>query len=159
MFDTILGLPLHVLLVHAVVVLLPLVALATAWWAWRPPTDAGERVGWAVVGANLVLTIVTWVTAQAGEALQRRLGGGVAIDHGAMGRDLTWFALGLTAAAALLQLTRRAGGSRGPSATTPARLSGVLVVLVAAATVVWTVRTGHSGSSAAWSQIVQNTGK
>jgi hypothetical protein len=64
-------------------------------------------------------------------------------------------ALGLTAAAVLVQLSRgagdRAGGRRGATAT--------LVTLVSLLVLVWTIRVGHTGAVAVWGTIVENTGK
>ena len=49
MFDTIAGLPIHALVVHGVVVLLPLMAIATLVWAFRPQAGAGSGMpSWPV---------------------------------------------------------------------------------------------------------------
>ncbi|QGN57985.1 DUF2231 domain-containing protein [Nostocoides sp. HKS02] len=162
MFDTIFGLPVHALVVHAVVVLLPLVAIVTVWWSARPA--ATRRTGWLVVAADAAVTVVTWVAAQSGEALQRRLGGTVARAHGELASALPWMALALTVAAVLVQLTRQdpaeaPGEAPGMGPRLPGRVTAPLVGVVALVAVVWTVRVGHSGATAVWAEIVRNTGK
>jgi predicted membrane protein DUF2231 len=153
-FDTIAGLPVHVLVIHGVVVLLPLMALVTVAWAWWP--NGSMRLGWAVVAANAAVAAMTLVAKQSGEALQRRLSlpgePPVAADHQAIAQFLPWFALALFLAALLVQLVRQG------SAHIPARLTGVATAVIALAVVVWTVRAGHSGSDAVWGEIVRNTG-
>lgn len=155
MFDTIAGLPVHALVVHAVVVLLPLMALLTLLWTWRPGTSA--RLGWGVVAANAGIALTTLVAKQSGERLQARLSQPgeppVAADHQAIAQFLPWLALALAVASVLVQLLRR--GSAGM----PGRLTAALTAVVALAVIVWTVRTGHSGSEAVWGDIVRNTSR
>jgi hypothetical protein len=168
-FDTVLGLPVHALVVHGVVVLLPLLTLVTVWWAWRPP--AGRDVGWLVVAADLAVTVLTWVAQRSGEALQARLGGQVARDHAQIAKWLPWLALALAASAVLVQVARGPGRTAGmPGRVTAAqatraaaalrtRVTGALATVVAVGALVWTVRTGHSGTEAVWGGIVGSTGK
>jgi len=140
MFDRILGLPVHVLVNHAVVVLLPLMALLTVVVAVRG--DLRERYSWWVLAGNVVVAGLTLVAKQSGEALQASLGGQVAKDHAALGTLLPWFALFLVLTSAGVGVTRR-NRSLGPVAV-------VLTVIAAAVAVVWTVRTGDSGARAVW---------
>ena len=105
MFDTIAGLPLHPLVVHAVVVLLPLMALLTVVVAVRK--NLREQFSWWVVGANGVIFLTTLVAKEAGESLQKSLGGQVAQEHGELGSVLPWFALFLTLASAATAVANR----------------------------------------------------
>lgn len=149
MFDTILGLPVHVLVVHGVVVLLPLTALVTLAWAfWH---DADRLVGMAVVVANAGVTAMTFVAKESGQELQARLGGQIAEEHAEIADMLPFFALALLFASVLVQALR----SR--DIRVPQRLPGVLTAVVALVAVVWTVRTGHSGSEAVWGEVVRQT--
>ena len=148
-FDTILGLPVHVLVVHGVVVLLPLTALVTLAWAfWH---DAPRLVGLAVVVANAGVTAMTFVAKESGQALQARLGGQIAEEHAEIADVLPFFALALLFASVLVQALR----SR--DIRVPQRLPGVLTAVVALVAVVWAVRTGHSGSEAVWGEVVRQT--
>jgi glucan phosphoethanolaminetransferase (alkaline phosphatase superfamily) len=148
-FDTISGLPVHVLVVHAVVVLLPLMALVTIAVAVRRRWRSGAP--W-VVAANAVVVALAYVAKESGAALQRRLqqfDAGVAKEHGEQGNLLWFFALGLLAAAVLVWLTSRS-----------ARLVPVAVVvavLAGGAAGTWTYLTGESGARAVWGETVTNT--
>jgi len=150
MFDTVLGLPVHTLVVHLVVVLLPLMALVTMVVAivprWR------QRIAWLVVVADAGMVLVTFVARQSGLALQSQLGGRIAQEHAAIGINLIWFAIGLLAASVVVALARR---SRGGGA----RLAAVLALVAAVLTTWWTIRVGHTGADAVWKGIVQRTNK
>jgi hypothetical protein len=149
-FDTVFGLPVHVLVVHGVVVLLPLMTVVTTVWAFLP--RASRVVGWAVVVANAGTAAMAFVAKESGQELQARLGGQVAQEHAEIADLLPFFALALLLASALVQ------GLRTRDMQVPERLPAVLTLVVAAATLYWAVRTGHSGSEAVWSGIVQQTG-
>ena len=148
MFDTVLGLPVHALVVHGVVVLLPLMALVTIVVALVPRL---RFLAWPVVVADAGIVAMTFVARESGEALQERLGGSqVAAEHAALGRNVIWFALGLLVASVIVAT------ARGSRRILPA---GVVTVVAGALVVIWTVRTGHSGSEAVWAEIVSNTNK
>ena len=149
MFDTVLGLPVHVLVVHAVVVGLPLMALVTAVVAFMPTLRL--RLAWPVAAADAGMVARTFVARESGEQLQRRLGGQVAQEHAALGRNLIWFALLVFAAAVAVALTR---GSRRPGRTT---VAGAVGVVAAALAIWWTVLAGHIGALAVWQGPVPST--
>lgn len=140
MFDTILGLPVHPLVVHAVVVLLPLMAVLTVVAALRP--RAHERFAWWVVAGNAAVFGMTLVARESGLWLRGALGGQVAREHADLGNVLPWFSLLLVVTSAGLALARR----RRPLRT----IAVTLTVLAAVAAVAWTVRTGDSGARAVW---------
>jgi uncharacterized membrane protein len=144
-FDSIAGLPLHPLVVHAVVVLLPLTALATIAVAlrrsWRPA--AGP-----VAIAAAAMVVVSFVAKESGEALQRSRsalmanGQLVAEDHGAKGSLVPLVALALLVAAALVWFA-----GRRPALNVPAI---VLAVVVGLGTIAWCVVVGDSGARSVW---------
>ena len=140
MFDTITGLPVHALVLHIVVVLLPLLGVVTIVVVvrrqWR------ERYTWWVAAANGAMFLTTLVTKESGEALQRSLGGQVAREHGELGSILPLFALVLALATAVTALTSR-NRALGP-------ISVIVSILAAVAAVYWTVRTGDAGTRAVW---------
>lgn len=148
MFDVINGLPMHALVVHGVVVLLPLMAIVTAVVAFK----AGwrEKAAWWVVAADAAVVVMTFVAIQSGKTFQKRLGGQVAVDHGNTGKLMIWFALALLVAAVLVAVLGRSGGS------TATGLAG-LTALVGLAAIAWTVKTGDSGAKAVWESVIQNT--
>jgi hypothetical protein len=150
MFDTVFGLPVHALVIHAVVVLLPLMAVVTMVVAFRPAWRA-VATPW-VLAADLVVYLLTFAAKQSGEELKARLGiSGDKIDtHLSYGTWLPWIALSLAGAAALLWIS-----VRHRAALLPVALVAVVVTGVAA--IVWTVLTGDSGARAVWEDVVTNT--
>lgn len=148
MLDTIDGLPVHPLVIHAVVVLLPLAVLGTVALAVRPAWRV--TYGWPVVGVAAVATALVPVATSSGEALQRRVGNPG--EHAELGDLMIWFAvplLVLLVAMVLLERRRSAGtGSTGPAALRTG--VAVLAVLVAVANGVWIYRVGDSGARAVW---------
>ena len=148
MFDTVFGLPVHALVVHGVVVLLPLMAIITAAVACIPRWRA--RAAWPVAVIDAGMVAMTFVARQSGEALQARLGGQIAQEHAAVGRNPIWFALAMFLVSVVVAVTR--GSQR---ATVGAALSVVAVLFV----IWWTVRVGHTGADALWKGIVAATNK
>jgi uncharacterized membrane protein len=155
MFDLINGLPVHPLVVHAVVVLLPLAVLGTIAIALKPAWRL--RYGPLVVAAAAVATVLLPVSTSSGEALEERVGNPG--EHAELGDQLIWFAIPLLVlAAALVWLEwRKAHGKPaiGPSVL-PTALAG-LAVVAALATGVQVYRVGDSGARAAWGDRVSSS--
>ena len=104
MFDLVNGIPLHPLVVHAVVVLLPLATLGTLAIALRPRWRT--RYGPLVVAAALVAAVLCPVATSSGEELQKRVGNPG--EHADLGEALIWFAIPLVVlSAALVWLQHR----------------------------------------------------
>lgn len=149
MFDTFQGLPVHVLVVHAVVVLVPLSALATGVVALVPRLR--RRAAWQVVVADAACVLLVVVATQSGRALQARIGTSAQIQrHVQRGELMVWFVLLLLVAAVLVALARNAAS---PIPT----IVGMLSVLAAGATLYWVVRTAEAGTSAVWRDVIANT--
>ncbi|HVV29454.1 MAG TPA: DUF2231 domain-containing protein [Mycobacteriales bacterium] len=143
------GLPLHVLVVHAVVVLVPLSVLAALVVALWPA--ARRRYGWLAVGLTAVATLCVPVATSSGEDLRDRLVSTDLIrEHAHLGDQLLIFVAGLLVVlAALVWLGRQ---SKVPTKVlTPVLL--VLTVVAAAVSAVQVVRIGDSGARAAWSGV------
>ena len=144
MFDLINGLPLHPLVVHAVVVLLPLAALGTIAIAVRPGWR--RTYGWLVVGVTVVAAVFLPIATSSGEALEERFGSPG--EHAEMGDALIWFTLPmLVIVAALVWFDRR------PNPKVDGRLLKALPVLAVVAALACSVqvyRVGDSGARAAW---------
>jgi hypothetical protein len=167
------GLPAHVLLVHAVVVLVPLAALALVvaalWPAFR------RRLGIVVPLVALLGLVLVPVTTHAGEWLASRVPSTTLVrDHTELGDSLLPWAFGVfvlatgvwllgrygtkRSAAAPGGTTGDAAGDAGSAAASRGRLvlvgqvvAAVLAVVVAAGALVQTYRIGESGARAAWS--------
>lgn len=148
------GLPMHPLLVHAVVILTPLTALAlvlgTLWPAAR------RRLGIVTPLAALLLVALVPLTVAAGEALRDVVGAQPDVAaHEAYGRMLLPWVVGMLVVAAAQWAWFRWGAReptddprRGARAV-PIAL-GVLAVAVAAGTTVMVVLIGDSGARAVW---------
>lgn len=171
MLDTIFGLPVHPLIVHATVVMIPLatiaVLLAGVWPRFR------RWAGWLPLGLALVAVVLTPLSTQSGESLQERLASSAMIrEHAQLAEGLLPWVGGLLLAAVLTTvLWRRSqvpaaraddavvdGTARRPGTAAavarPLILTVAAVAIVAAAgTTVQVVRIGHSGAEAAWSQV------
>lgn len=166
MFDLVNGLPVHALVVHAVVVLLPLACLGTIAIAVRPQWR--RTYGVLVVGCAAVATALIPVATSSGEALQQHVGS--AGEHAELGDQLIWFAIPLLVLSlAVVWLDRRdsatsaegtaaapaATSSRQPSTTT--RVVAGLALVAAVAASVQCYRVGDSGARAAWGDRVQSS--
>jgi hypothetical protein len=166
MFDTFNGLPVHALVVHAVVVLLPLMALVTLAFTVRPKWRPG--LPWAILG-NLVALGAAYAAAESGGNLQVRLsvqaGQEIAAEHGDLGSVLPNFGIALVVSSVLAYLLvgrtgggRRSESRREPGASMPAVvLAVVLVVAAGGAATAWTYRVGDSGAKAVWQDTIANT--
>ncbi|MET0853515.1 MAG: hypothetical protein ABWY30_02710 [Microterricola sp.] len=148
------GLPLHVLIVHVVVVLVPAVAVAVLLAACWP---AARR--WLGVipplGALALLGLVP-LTTNAGEWLQARVPEAPLIQaHAALGVTLYPWVIALAAVAVAQWLWFRLLAPRtAPTARVLRRVVGavfiVAALVVATGSIVSVVRIGESGSRAVW---------
>jgi uncharacterized membrane protein len=149
-FDLINGIPLHPLVVHAIVVLLPLSTLGTLAIVLRPSWR--QRYGPLVVVAAAVSTALLPVATASGEALERRVGDPG--RHAQLGDQLIWFALPLLlTSAALVGLERRRTRQEAPGSRTIIHTVAVLAVVAALASAVQVYRVGDSGARAAWGDV------
>lgn len=168
--ESIFDLPTHTLVVHAPVVLQPLLALTTvvvvARRRWR------RRFGWWLVAALVVVLVSVLVAMASGEAFDELLDGLVDVSGHEALADTTrnLIALWLVALIALVVIERRdlrrASDNEAVVETPTADRGAVaqrLVVPVLAWTVailavlstVWMVRTGHEGARVTWSGVIE----
>lgn len=150
MFEEIVGLPMHPLVVHAAVVFVPLLIVASLVYALVPKLRA--RLAWVAVTLAVIAPLTAAVAVLSGDAFQQRRGllleGGLA-DHRNLGYTTLWLTLLLAVVTLALVWTRsRATGAPAPSWLTGA-LTAVLVIAAAGAAVA-VVLTGHSGSQEVW---------
>ena len=148
------GLPLHPLIVHAVVVLTPLTVLALLLGAFWPA--ARRRLGVVTaLGALLVLVLVP-ITVAAGESLAERIGPVPAVErHRALGEMLLPWAIALFVVAAAQWAWFRFGDARMRRGSPGGALAvgiglAVASVVVAVGTLVVLVLIGDSGARAVW---------
>ncbi|MET7402285.1 DUF2231 domain-containing protein [Dactylosporangium sp. NPDC005572] len=152
--DTVNGLPLHPLVVHAVVVLLPLAIAGVIAIAVRPAWRA--RFGPLVIAVAVLATVAIPVATSTGDQLAGRVG--LPHDHAELGESLIYFALALLAAAVTLVWTHRRRAT-APSRPMLHTAVAVVAVLVALASLVQVVRVGDSGARAVWGGSTATGGK
>jgi uncharacterized membrane protein len=152
MFDTINGLPIHPLVVHGVVVLLPLSILGVLAMVVRPAWRA--RYGVLVAACAAVATVLIPVATSSGESFERRVGNPG--QHAELGDQLLWFAIPLLVAAVAIVVVDR--GIPDKAVRRPvAGLVSVVAVVAAVAAGVQVYRVGDSGAKAAWGDKVTNS--
>jgi hypothetical protein len=159
------GLPLHILIVHAVVVLVPFAVLATIIIAGWPAARA--RFGWLAVGITGAATVSVPIATNSGALLRHRLPGNALIaQHATLGDEMVLLIVPLfvvvTALMYLHHVRTRAERAQGPGAKTAARPArwvrataitlSMLTIVLAVGSAVQVVRIGDSGARAAWSQ-------
>lgn len=151
LFDTLAGLPIHPMVVHLAVVLVPLSALGLlailALRSWR------ERFGLLVLVGLAVGAGAAFVAKESGEALAKRVG--EPADHARWGDILPAVAVGLFVVAAVWYFVqRRADKAVPPRRTTFGLVFGLISALAALATIALTVLVGHSGAAAVWADTI-----
>lgn len=138
---TVLGLPAHPLVLHAVVVGIPVMALLSIVMltrgSWR------RTWAWPVAVIDVLLVPLAFLTAWTGKGLQRALGGEVAVDHGEMGELVPWFTAVMAASAVAFALLR----GRGRVARI---LAAVALIATSVAAAGWVAVTGHAGAESSW---------
>ncbi|MER6562231.1 DUF2231 domain-containing protein [Streptomyces sp. NPDC001027] len=149
------GLPAHILLVHFVVVLVPLTALALVVCAIRP--RAAQRMGIVLPLFALVTLVSVPLATEAGEWLEEHVPSNALVRrHAELGDGLLPWAGGLFVLTVVVWWAARravaSGASRGTRrSAAPLRVAiAVLSLVVSAGAVVDVYRIGDSGAKAAW---------
>ncbi len=152
LFDTVAGLPVHALVVHAAVVLVPLGALGAILMAFR--SSFSRRFGALVVLVSGVAAASTFVARESGEQLAKRVG--TPEPHADLGQWLPFIAGGLFVLVLVFWLFDRGIPANRPR---PIWLTvlGIVLVVASLAALFWTIRVGHTGAEATWSAIIENT--
>ena len=158
MFDSVLGLPAHPLIVHAAVVFGPLLAGAVIAYALVPPFR--KYIGWAVLGLGVVGPTALWFAKLSGDAfLDRQMKAGAGpefaaqlVQHAGFGERAAWFGTALGVLAILLVLVITAAGRRPSSTGSQVLTYGIAALGIVAAgfTLYYVIRTGHTGATNVW---------
>ncbi|MFV0427250.1 MAG: DUF2231 domain-containing protein [Beutenbergiaceae bacterium] len=164
MFDQFLGLPMHILVLHAVVVLGPLAALCAIAYVLRPAWR--WYLKWPTLALAVVTGVAGFVTGQSGEALQQQmLANGLSGEllqmveaHAQVGKAsaiigiifmlvtvaIVWWAL---------PASHRAGNTPTRPTSPLTVVAGGIEILLALGLITIIAITGHLGASAAWSGV------
>ncbi|HEV7963429.1 MAG TPA: hypothetical protein VGP57_12895 [Actinoplanes sp.] len=176
---TVNGLPAHILLVHAIVVLLPLAALLLVLTAVWP--EARRRLAGPNAILSLLVVVLVPVTTTAGEWLERRTPQSDLLhNHTQLGDTAIFYAIPVAVLALVVWWRHReaaadagrgdplsgAGGTAtlsrrrtylAPLSLLVTRVVAVLTIVVAGTAVYGIYRIGDSGSKAAWTASLSAT--
>jgi hypothetical protein len=157
MFDKIGDMPLHPLVIHAVVFGIPLAVLLALLFAF-PKTREWAR--WPLAIVVVGATAVTFVARQSGLAFEAALGikpgnpvGNLILQHSLLANQLFYIMIVFAAIGLINVFVVRKSTANSAGAKQPAIIRIVLpILLVAAALValVWIVRVGDLGARAVW---------
>jgi hypothetical protein len=145
-FDLFLGLPVHILINHLVIVFVPLFSVAFILIVFfeklRSSYSTITTIG---LGAAFVSA---FVAKQSGEALSLRVG--YPINH-------AWWGERLVIVSAILFLLALIWTKLKDKKTLISKLLGYVGILIAVSAIVITVLAGHSGASASWGYKIKST--
>ena len=149
-FDLITGLPVHILVNHVVVVIVPLAVITVILAVSFPRLR--QRYRYPAVGLVIIGALSAIVAEQSGDALEARVG--VAEEHSEWGEMLPPVAVALAVLSAIWLIFSYMSSSRGKIL---AAVIGGVVIVVGIVAVVITVLAGHSGAVATWGDRVSET--
>jgi hypothetical protein len=162
--ESVFGLPVHPLAVHATVVLVPLAALALLAHVLVPA--ARRRLGVVTPALAVVALVLVPLSTESGENLEHRLPESALIErHAELADGMLPWALALAVVAVGVYLLDRLR-DRHTDGTSPSGgagtwvgrrwvsvLASVLAVVAVVGLVQQVVRVGHSGATATWSDV------
>jgi predicted membrane protein DUF2231 len=159
MLTTISGLPAHVLLVHAVVVLAPLTALLEILCALWPA--ARRRLVWLVLAFAVVTTALTPITTEAGEWLydKERHHGAILNAHADRGGWMIYFSVAMLVLAVVLALLHWRESRSATTGMSTKLAVAILAIAVGAASIVQVVRIGDAGARSVWANELTKSDK
>jgi hypothetical protein len=150
--DTIGGLTVHVLIVHAVVILVPLAAIGAMIMVFWPAFS--RRFGPLVVIVAGVAAVCALIARQSGLEFARRVG--TPQPHEEIAQWMAWIAFGFFLFVLVYWLFDR-GVPLNKGRPRWLSFLGFLLILASLFAIWWTYRAGDTGSRAVWEETVQNT--
>jgi len=151
MFDTIFGLPLHPLVVHATEVIVPVAAVAVVLAALWPRFRTWAR--FLPLALALAALVLVPLSTESGERLEQRVSESSLIEtHADLAAGLLPWIVGLVvvAVALLWWNFKERPAPRAPKWVAVAL--AVAALLASTGTTVQAIRIGHSGATAVWSE-------
>lgn len=143
------GLPLHPLIVHATVVIIPLAALTALLTLLLQRFR--EWAGWLPAGLSLVGLILVPLSTSTGETLEEHVRETALLEsHSEMAEGLLPWMIGLTAMTLISYVVHRRSTPERPTRQAVSATIAILVVLSVVGTTVQVARIGHSGAESAW---------
>jgi ABC-type branched-subunit amino acid transport system permease subunit len=148
---TILGLPAHALLVHAIVVLAPLTAALEILCGFWPA--ARRRLVWLVLALAAGTTVLTPITTDAGEWLKHQRGANVSPilqEHAERGDWMIYFSVALLVVAVALAVLHWLEGRSDKRRTAATVVVAIVALVVGVSSIVTVARIGHTGAQSVW---------
>jgi hypothetical protein len=155
-FDQFNGLPMHVLLVHAAVVFVPLLGALAVVYALVPRFRS--KVGWAAALLAVGAPAAALVAKLSGEALRDRLldqgmtaqGLAPITTHQGYGTLTVWFSLALGVVTIVMIFLTRPGERSKPVPRVVDLGLSVVIVALAAVSGYYVFKTGDTGATSVW---------
>ena len=148
LFDVVAGLPVHPLVIHSVVVLVPLAALGLAVAVLN--TAFRKRFGLALIVLLGITVPLAFIAKESGEALAERIG--ITERHEELGENVPlWVGVFFVVAIVWWLVTKRS------ESVLVRRMLGGVLMFTAVQVVVVTFLVGHSGAEATWAKIAPST--
>lgn len=147
---TITGIPAHALLVHAIVVLAPLVALLEILCAFWPASR--RRLVWLVLALAAVNLVLTPLTTSAGQWLydQQSNPSPILREHAERGDWMIYLSIGLLMVAIALAVMHWLEGRSDKRRTVATMVVAIVALAVGISSIVGVIRIGDAGAEAVW---------
>lgn len=142
------GLPLHPLLVHGAVVLVPLVAIGAMVMSYLP--SFSRRHGKIILGLAIIAQISVFLAKISGEALEEILNKSVE-KHAELGEIAPFVTIPMVILIYLRWRMDRSGSTFG--SVLIRRLTSVALVVASLTSIVFIFLVGHSGAESVWGWI------
>lgn len=148
LFGSVAGLPLHPLVIHAAIVLIPLAAISALVMSYLP--SFSRRYGKVTLVIAIVAQASLFLAKVTGEAFQEILDKDVG-NHAELGEIAPFITLPMVALIYLRWRLDRSGATVGSPWVR--RLTSVALVVASLASIVIVVLVGHSGAESVWGWI------
>ncbi|HYZ68587.1 MAG TPA: DUF2231 domain-containing protein [Mycobacterium sp.] len=147
---TITGIPAHALLVHAIVVLAPLVALLEILCSLWPASR--RRFVWLVLALAAVNLVLTPLTTDAGEWLynQQTQPSPILQEHAERGEWMIVFSVALLVVAIAMAVLHWLEGRSDKPRTVATVIVAIVALAVGVSSIIGVVRIGDAGAEAVW---------
>jgi uncharacterized membrane protein len=151
------GLPAHVLLVHAIVVLVPLTAALEILCGMFPPVR--RCLVWLVLVLALITAALTPITANAGEWLIARQHDVSAIlqTHADRGDKMLYFSIALAVVAIVLAILHVREGRAEKRRVGSNVAVAILALAVGVSSIIFTYMVGDAGAQSVWGHELSET--
>jgi hypothetical protein len=167
-FNTVLGIPAHPLIIHVAVIFIPLLVLGAIVYAAWPPFHS--KITWAVLAVAIIAPLAGLAAKLSGQDLKHQLVArgtsqqllALIAQHNSYGNKTFWWTVGLAVltlvllaynwrASRAVSVDADANAGAGGAIATPLRVGSTVVMLVVGAILGYYVfKTGDTGAHMVW---------